>query len=79
MAWLPPALQPLCTLQTSNSQPTRGAVQALNDGLVAAIRLLSELGAALVAKGLMKGAAENPRQAEPHAAVPAPGRRELRE
>jgi hypothetical protein len=37
--------------------PTQARVQAVNDGLVAAITLLNELRAAVVEKGLIKGVA----------------------
>lgn len=43
--------------QTISDPPTRAEVQALNDGLVAAITLLNELRAATVEKGLIKGGA----------------------
>jgi hypothetical protein len=43
--------------QTISEPPTRAQVQALNDGLVAAITLLNELRAAAVEKGVIKGAA----------------------
>jgi hypothetical protein len=43
--------------QTISDPPTRAEVQALNDGLVAAITLLNELRAAAVEKGLVKGGA----------------------
>lgn len=45
------------TSQTISDPPTQAQVQALNDGLVAAIALLNELRAALVEKGLIKGSA----------------------
>ena len=41
--------------QTISDPPTRAEVQALNDGLVAAITLLNELRAAAVEKGIIKG------------------------
>ncbi|HNQ88371.1 MAG TPA: hypothetical protein PKM73_07155 [Verrucomicrobiota bacterium] len=41
--------------QTISDPPTRAQVQAINDGLVAAITLLNELRAAAVEKGLIKG------------------------
>jgi len=43
--------------QTISDPPTRAEVQALNDGLVAAITLLDELRAATLEKGLIKGGA----------------------
>jgi hypothetical protein len=43
--------------QTIRDPPTRAQVQALNDGLVAAITLLNELRAAVVEKGIVKGGA----------------------
>jgi hypothetical protein len=45
------------TSQTISDPPTQAEVQAINDGLVAAIVLLNELRAALVEKGLIKGGA----------------------
>lgn len=45
------------TSQTISNPPTQTEVQALNDGLVAAVTLLNELRAALVEKGIIKGAA----------------------
>ncbi|HNQ89284.1 MAG TPA: hypothetical protein PKM73_11760 [Verrucomicrobiota bacterium] len=41
--------------QTISDPPTRAEVQAVNDGLVAAVTLLNEIRAALVEKGLIKG------------------------
>ena len=43
--------------QSITDPPTRAQVQALNDGLVAAITLLNELRAAVVEKGIIKGGA----------------------
>ncbi len=43
--------------QTISDPPTQAQVQALNDGLVAAITLLNEVHAGVVEKGLIKGAA----------------------
>ena len=43
--------------QTITDPPTAIEVQAINDGLVSVLTLLNELRAALVAKGLIKGAA----------------------
>jgi len=43
--------------QTMSDPPTQSKVQAVNDGLVAAITLLNELRAAVVEKGIVKGGA----------------------
>lgn len=45
------------TSQTISDPPTQAEVQAIHDGLVAAVALLNELRAALVEKGLIKGSA----------------------
>ena len=40
---------------TISDAPTQAEVQAINDGLVAAVTLLKELRAAAVEKGIIKG------------------------
>ncbi|HOC01436.1 MAG TPA: hypothetical protein PKM43_22135 [Verrucomicrobiota bacterium] len=44
--------------QTISDRSAQAELQALNDGLVAAITLLNKLRAAVVEKGLVKGAEE---------------------